>query len=162
LLEVISIAGSHDFKLVRDGIDVCTLIKKGWLKSSAETEVNGEKIEIRATSIFCYNYDIIKNGKLCGRIKTSLTGATKVELKRSDGNGSDVFDLKREGWLIRDYRLRAKGRQEILMFRGKFGWSDFRAHYEIIEQDHGYPDEAINELLIYGTFAMKVHIHQSS
>lgn len=157
MLKMESIAGKWNYRLLRDGHGVFDVIyDAGWLSRNAKTSVNGQNIRLRSKSIWQTKFEIIKDDKDCGELRMSWDGGVKIKLKRSDGKGFDIFQLKRKGIFARSYELTNEKAEVLLVFETKFNWSTFRYNYRIREVEHHYPDQAIDELLVYSGFAVNL------
>lgn len=163
MLKMESIAGKWNYRLLRGGEGVFDVIyDDGWFTRNAKTVVNGQHIRLKSKSIWQSKFNIIKNKKICGELRLQWDGGVTIKLKRSDGKGFDVFNLKRKGFFSRSYELSGKDGNVLLVFDTKFNWKTFKYNYRIREIDHHYPDEAIDELLVYSGFAVNLSAMNAS
>jgi len=149
-LEATSNRGS--FKLFRLDDLICDLQSVGWPSCHAITEYNNQKIEIKPRSIFQRGFDILKDGKVVGEVTMNWFDHIRINLTRADGSGSDRFVLKSGGFIKKQYDLLSSN-QRLLSITSKFNWFGFYYSYDVEEYEHRYPDEILNELLIYAGFA---------
>ena len=156
MLEIMSRSGVHDFDILREGQLVASLRKKGWFHGPAKALINDEAVKFVSESIFSTRYKIYKNEKPCGQIEIDWVGNIHISLMRALDAGQDIFKLKRKTWSARHYVLLYAKREPLLQLKGEFRWAEFSYHYDIEEGKHDYPDEAINELLVYCAFALKL------
>lgn len=153
-LEATSNRGS--FKLFRLDNLICNLRSTGLIICGAITEYNDQKIEIKAKSIFQRSFDILKDGNGVGTITMHRFQDIHITLKRADGADPDKFMIKRSGFFKMRYELLASS-QRLLIITSKFNWFNFRYEYTVEEHSHDYPDEVLNELLIYAGFAASLN-----
>ena len=162
MLQIISKSGSHNFAILRDGREVATLVRKGWVSPTIKAKVNEDDISFVSTSVFGKNFDILKNTRKCGDITCHWTGRVTISLNRSDGEGKDSFTLKTTDWFGGNYELRDYASQRLFGIKGKISWSNWKTNYTVTEFEHGYIEEAADELLVYCAYALKIHANQSS
>lgn len=148
--------------VLRDNHQVAKLRREGWFSSNTEATVNDDKITFVSTSILGKKFNILKNTRQCGNITCHWTGKVTICLNRSDGKGQDKFTLKNTEWFGGSYALRDNASQKLFEIKGKMSWASWKTNYTVREFDHGYVDEAVNELLVYCTYALKMHVNQSS
>lgn len=157
MLKLESISGKWNYRLLRDERSVFEVsYKEGWFSRNARSSVNGQEIEIRSKSMWQNKFDIIKDKKKCGEIRSKWDGGIVIKLKRADGKGFDEFTLKLKGFFARSYELRSSKGELILTFKTKFNWKTFRYNYQVQEVDHHYPDEAVDELLVYSGYGVNL------
>lgn len=162
MIQILSAAGSFNFIIKRDERKVAELIRKGWITPTTKAKVNEDEITFISASLWGGKYDILKNARKCGKITCHWTGKMKISLYRSDGKGQDTFTLKNKEWFGGGYELRDTHDQPIFGILGKFSWSNWKTHYTVEEFNHPYPEQAVDELLVYCAYALKVHANQST
>jgi hypothetical protein len=153
-LEATSNRGS--FRLFRLNDFICDVRSTGLLICGATTEYDDQKIEIKPRSVFQRRFDILKDGHAVGAITMHRFQPIQIILKRADGTPDDVFVIKRSGFFKMRYDLMAL-EQRLLTITSKFSWFNFRYEYLVEEHNHDYPDEILNELLIYAGFAASLN-----
>ena len=153
-LEATSNRGS--FRLLRSNDLICDLRSTGLIICGAITEYNDQKIEIKPKSVFQRHFDILKDGHNVGAITMHRFQHIQITLKRADGAPPDSFVIKRSGFFKMRYDLMASDKR-LLTITSKFSWFNFRYEYLVEEHNHDYPDEILNELLIYAGFAANLN-----
>ena len=159
LLESIDSRGS--FRLLRDGAEEFQLKYKNWFSSQAVTSFNNQEIMMRPKNIWMSKFDIFKDGVDVGDIIFNWMGHVIIRLTRADGKGEDEFLLKHRGLFSSQYELLTEKNERLLMFKAGYNWKKFKYNYEVIREDHDYPDIVLNELLIYCGFAANLHMTNS-
>ena len=159
LLESTDSRGS--FRLLRDGAEQFQLQYQNWFSSKAETDFNDQQIMMKSKNIWMSKFDIFKDGVDVGDIIFNWMGHVIIRLTRADGSGEDEFLLKHRGVLSSQYELRTETDKHLLTLKAGFNWKKFKYNYDVIRQDHDYPDVVLNELLIYCGFAANLHMTNS-
>jgi len=159
LLESTSSKGS--FQLLRDGHHRFELAYKGWFSSNARSAYNGQSIEIKSKNIWMSKFDIWKDGQDCGDIIFNWMSHVIIRLTRADGSGEDEFLLKHRGILSTQYELWNADERHLLTLKAGFNWSKFKYNYSVEDEDHEYPQDVLDELLIYCGFAANLHMTQN-
>ena len=144
------------FKLFRSDKLVYSLKSNKWPSHYAATEYNNQKIELKSKSVFQNSFHILKNENIVGEILMHWFQSIRINLTRADGTGSDNFTLMRSGLFTIKYDLWAS-KKKLLTVTSKFRWFDFKYQYLVEEHAHDYPEDVLNELLIYAGYAASLN-----
>lgn len=158
-LESTSSKGS--FRLLREGQSRFELAYKGWFSGEAMTAFNGQDIKIKSKNIWMSKFDIFKNELDCGDIIFNWMSHVIIRLTRADGAGEDEFLLKHRGILSTQYELWSANERHLLTLKAGFNWSKFKYNYSVEDEDHEFPQDVLDELLIYCGFAANLHMTQN-
>ena len=157
VIKLYSLSNKWDFRIARNETPFSEVrYNRNWFSKSAKADVNGQSISIEPQSMWHNTYRIVKDGKPCGEIRSNWSSKVTISLKRSDGKGSDNFIISQNGWFGPRCILKTPTGKSLLRFDSKFNWSTFKFNYTVTELEHDYPDEAINELLVYCGFAVNL------
>lgn len=156
LLESTDSRGS--FRLLRDNRERFVLKYTSWFSSKAITSCNDEDISIQPKNIWMSKFDIFKDGVDVGDIIFNWMSHVIIRLTRADGKGEDEFLLKHRGILSSQYELLTEKDHHLLTLKASFNWSKFKYNYSVEREDHDFPDEILDELLIYCGFAANLHM----
>lgn len=144
------------FNLFRSDKLIYSLKSNKWPSHYAVTEYNNQKIELQSKSVFQNSFHIQKNGKIVGEILMHWFEQIRINLTRADGAGSDNFILTRSGLFTLEYDLWTS-KKKLLTVTAKFRWFGFKYQYVVEEHTHDYPEEILNELLIYAGYAASLN-----
>jgi hypothetical protein len=157
MIRLQSLSHKWDFQIARHEAAFSEVrYSRNWFSKTARAKVNGQTILIKPLSILNNKFSISKNGRPCGQIHSNWTSRVSLSLKRSDGNGSDHFIISQKGWFGPRWVLKTEAGEPLLRFNSKFNWRTFKFNHRVTEFEHDYPDEAINELLVYSGFAVNL------
>jgi hypothetical protein len=149
------------FRLLREGEAQFELSYTNWFSSRAETSYGGQDIALKSKNIWMSKFDIFKNGVDCGDIIFNWMGHVIIRLTRADGAGEDEFLLKHRGILSTQYELHDASKSHLLTLKAGFNWSKFKYNYTVTQENHDFPQEVLDELLIYCGFAANLHMSRS-
>jgi len=157
MIHLQSLSNKWDFRITRDRVAISDVMyNRSWFSKTASARVNTQTITIKHQSIWRKSFLILKDGKPCGEIRSNWSSKVTIALKRSDRNGYDKFIVSQNGWFLPRCLLKTEAGDSLLRFDGKFNWRTFKINYKIVELDHHYENEAINELLVYSGFAVNL------
>lgn len=159
LLESTDSRGS--FRLLRGTNQQFELKYQNWFSSKATTHLNDQDITLQSKNFWMSKFDIFKDGVDVGDIIFNWMGHVIIRLIRADGKGEDEFLLKHRGILSSQYELLTEKQERLLTLKAGFNWKKFKYNYEVIREDHDFPDIVLDELLIYCGFAANLHMTNS-
>ena len=156
-MKILSSSGKGNFIIEKESKKILELKYKNWFSSSANTEFEDNKIEIRPKNIWNSKFDIYKNNLDKGDIIFNWKGNIIIRLS-DEKNTEKSFLLRARGFWNQQFELTDEQDNLIFVLKPSMNWKKLSYNYDIQNLSNTYEEITLVELAIYCGFGANLYM----